>query len=490
MDDKKRGITVKKDENFSEWFTQICAETGAQLVDIRYGIQGFIVHRPWAMRIARSIYRAFEDAVEADGHEPHLFPTVIPKENLEKEEEHAGFTPDVFWVTEAGEHKLESKWALRPTGETQIYPMYALWIRSYNDLPYKGYQSRITTFRHEMTTRPFLRGREFMFFETHDVFAKHDEALAQIKKDMQMMEDVVRNQLKIPFIFFRRPQWDKFMGADDTYASDSLLPDGKRLQISSTHDLGHNFAKAFDIKFQDKDGEMKYGWQTCFGPGIWRIIAALIAVHGDDTGLVLPFAIAPKQIVIVPIYRKDADKEKVIEYCDALKADLSAFRVEIDAREQRPGFKYNYWEMMGVPLRIEVGPKEVEKGTITMARRWAKKEFGIKRGDADSAIAQWAQAHDDALDMRAQEYFADNTKEASTMDELVHIIKTHRGFVKVPFCSIDKDGAVCAEHLKEKTGGANVCGVPLECAEEPLKDAKCVNCGERAHIVVYCAKSV
>ena len=441
------------------------------------------------MHIAKRIYSLFEDAVEADGHEPHLFPAVIPEENLQKEEQHAGFTPDVFWVTHAGENKLEEKWALRPTGETQIYPMYSLWIRSHNDLPYKGYQSRITTFRHEMTTRPFLRGREFMFFETHDVFATHGEALDQIKRDMTMMDDVVRKKLKIPFIFFRRPQWDKFKGANDTYASDSILPDGRRLQISSTHDLGHNFAKAFNIKFQDKDGTVKHGWQTCFGPGIWRIIASLIAVHGDDTGLILPFEIAPQQIAIIPIFKSDADKKRVLDYCEQLKHDLCAFRATVDARDYTPGYKYHHWEMLGTPLRIEAGPKEVEQGTATLVRRFANK-VSVHKGDINTAVSDFAQAHDDAVEKRAQEYFENNTKEASTMAELAHIIQSHRGFVKIPFCSIDKDGEECADHVKEKTGGAYICGVPLDCEETAPKDAKCVHCGEKAHVIVYCAKSV
>ena len=185
---------------------------------------------PWAMRILRQLYSFLEVALEEDGHEPFLFPIAIPEENLALEAEHAGFTPEVFWITEAGSQKLERKLALRPTGETQIYPMYSLWIRSYNDLPYKGYQSRITVFRNEMTSRPFLRGREFMFFESHDVFASHDDAMGQITKDMEVMEKIVRGIFFVPFIFFRRPQWDKFKGAVDTYASDTLNPDGRRNQ--------------------------------------------------------------------------------------------------------------------------------------------------------------------------------------------------------------------------------------------------------------------
>ncbi|MBD3318731.1 proline--tRNA ligase [Candidatus Woesearchaeota archaeon] len=489
-EEKKRGITVKKTENFSEWFTQICSEQGAQLVDIRYGIQGFIVHRPWAMKVLNRIYTLLEQAVEADGHEPHLFPTVILEDNLTKEAEHAGFIPDVFWVTQAGEHTLEKKWALRPTGETQIYPMYSLWIRSYNDLPYKGYQSRHTTFRHEMTTRPFLRGREFMFFETHDVFATHKEALTQIKVDMQIMDEVIRDKLKVPFIFFRRPQWDKFKGADDTYASDSLLPDGRRLQISSTHDLGHNFAEAFNITFHNKDGKEEFGWQTCFGPGIWRIMACLIGIHGDDTGLILPFDLGPQQIVIIPILKGNDTDEEVKTYCEDLKTALKQYRVIIDDSDNSPGYKYNHWEMKGVPLRIEIGSREAAQGTITLARRLGEKKTTVKQEDLNNAIITLANELDTDIGRRAEAYFKDRIKHAQTKEELIHVIKNHRGFVTVPFCTTNNEGAVCAEHIKADTGGADVCGVPLAHAQEPKKDDVCVQCGKKATVIVYCAKSV
>ena len=196
--EKKIGITVKKNENFSEWFTQVTGPEGAELADIRYGVQGFIVHMPWAMRILRKIYDYLEEELESAGHEPFLFPTVIKKENLETEKEHAGFAPDVFWVTEAGSKKLEEPVALRPTGETQIYPMYSLWLRSHSQLPFKRYQSRITVFRNEKTTRPFLRGREFMFFETHNMYADHAGVMKQIEEDMNIMKRVYWDKLKLP----------------------------------------------------------------------------------------------------------------------------------------------------------------------------------------------------------------------------------------------------------------------------------------------------
>ena len=485
---KLKGITVKKEDNFSEWYTQVVQK--AELADIRYDVQGFIVHMPWATRIARSIYEYFEESVEADGHEPMLLPTVIPEESLKKEQEHAGFVPEVFWVTEAGTQKLERKFALRPTGETQIYPMYSLWIRSHNDLPFKRYQSRITVFRNEMQTRPFLRGREFMFFETHDVFETHGNAMSQIEKDMEIMTEVVQNQLLIPFVSLKRPQWDKFLGADNTFASDTLNPDGRRTQISSTHDLGQNFSKPFNVKFTDKDGKEQYAYQTCFGPGIWRILASIIAIHGDDTGLVLPFNIAPLQVVIIPIVfsSKQNESKKTAAYCTQLQKQLqkSGYRVHFDARSHiSPGEKYNLWELKGVPLRIEIGPREAKSKTITITRRTDKKRITAK--EIIKEITKQSKLVDKHIREQAQNYFKNSTKSASLLQEVKTILEQHRGFVLAPFCSTEKDGRPCAEKLKEETT-AHVCGTPLQ--EKKPQNAKCIICQKPAKHIVYIAKSI
>lgn len=491
--DGDKGITVKKSEDFSEWYSQVVQK--AELADIRYNVQGFVVHMPWAVIIARKIYEYFEEEVERDGHEPMLLPTVIPEENLQKEKEHAGFIPDVFNVTEAGGVKLERKLSLRPTGETQVYPMYALWIRSYQDLPFKRYQSRITVFRNEMTTRPFIRGREFMFFETHDVFETHEDAMKQIKEDMAIMERVVLGKLFVPFMFLQRPQWDKFKGAEETFASDTLNPDGRRMQISSTHDLGTNFAKAFGVKFMDKDGGEKYGHQTCFGPGIWRIIAALVAIHGDDQGLVLPFDVAPVQIVIVPITfaGKAKENEKVMKSCEKIEDELRGlgYRVRLDGREgMTPGEKFNVWELKGVPLRIEIGPREAGEEKATIVRRTDRKKESIETDKhvLQKEILAQAMIVDGCIKKRAQEYFKENTKQALGLDDIKDILGKHRGFVKAPFCSIGMAGQSCAEKLKAETT-AHVCGVLLE-DELPRKGTQCCVCGKAAKHVVYIAASV
>lgn len=490
MAEKQRGLTVKKNDNFSEWYQQLCLEQGAHLADLRYGVQGCIVVRPYAFRVIRKIYELFEEAVELDGHEPMLFPTVIPEENLNKEKEHAGFVPEVFWVTEAGTQKLERKVALRPTGETAIYPMYSIWLRSYNELPYKRYQSRITVFRNEMTTRPFLRGREFSFFETHDIFHTHEGALIQIKTDLEIMQDVIQNKLMIPFYFFKRPKWDRFKGAEDTYVTDTMMPDGRRLQISSTHDLGQRFAEAYNIKFKDADGEMKLAHQTCFGPGIFRIMAALIGIHGDDTGLILPSIVAPIKVVIVPITFADkADKNKlVIEYCEKLEKKIKelGISVKFDNSQESPGFKFNQWEMMGVPIRIEVGPKEVESKIATLVVRTSRQKHKIDTTKLQEELHGHLKKFDEEIKAKAIDYFKDNTKDASSMEELSKLLDTYRGFIKVPFCSTDFDGEKCADEIKEKTT-AIVCGTRYP--EEDHVKGKCIVCKKTAKHTVYIAKT-
>jgi prolyl-tRNA synthetase len=488
--EKNIGITVKKNENFSEWFTQVVDR--AELADIRYGVQGCIVHLPWAMRILKIMYNKLEEKVENDDHEPYLFPTLIKEDNLLKEKEHAGFTPEVFWITKAGDNKLEKPMALRPTGETQIYPMYSLWLRNHNQLPFKRYQSRHTVFRNEMTTRPFLRGREFLFFETHNMYENHEDTIKQVKKDLEMMKELFWDKWKIPFKFFVRPKWDAFLGAKNTFVTDTLMPDGKRNQMSSTHDLGTNFSKAFNIKFKDKNQEEQFAHQSCWGPGIWRIMAALIGVHGDDQGLVLPFSLAPYQIVIVPITftKKPEISKKIISKCKEIKKELSEkYRVKIDLREDKsPGFKFNEWEMKGVPIRIEIGPRDLEKENITISRRTKNEKSQIAFNNVHKSIDSEAKMFQEEIEKRSTEYFADNTRKATTLDEIKKIMKEFKGFIKIPFCSIT-EGQDCADIIKSETNGAYVCGEEWPDAEDTPEGSKCPVCGKPAKKYVYIAKS-
>ncbi|MEK6907316.1 MAG: aminoacyl--tRNA ligase-related protein, partial [Nanoarchaeota archaeon] len=385
--------------------------------------------------------------------------------------------------------KIEERFALRPTGEAQIYPLYSLWFKSYKDLPFKGYQSRISVFRNEMTTRPFLRGREFLFFESHDVFNTHEEALKQVEKDLKISTRVIYNKCKIPFLFFKRPQWDKFKGAKDTFTPDTLMPDGKKNQLASTHDLAQNFAKAFNIKVMKENEKEEYVWQTCFGPGIWRIMAALIGIHGDDNGLVLPWDMAPVQIVIVPVYFSDKDTKSIVKRCKELEEKLKKYRVKFDNSESSSGYKYNHWELRGVPIRIEIGPREVKENKVTLSLRTnPKNKILIKLKNLVKEIEKNANLIDKKIEEKAILYFKDKTKETDSYNELKKIIKDYRGFVKVPFCSVDLDGEKCATKLKEETT-ANVSGTLYPKEGKIKQGQKCIICNKAARHIVYVAKS-
>ncbi len=488
---ENKGLTAKKEKNFSEWYTQIIQK--ADLADIRFGIQGFIVHKPWGFFIIRKIYEYLEEEVEKRGHQAFLFPTVVKEENLMKEKDHAGFTPEVFWVSEAGSKKIEERFALRPTGEAQIYPLYSIWFRSHKELPFKGYQSRIPAFRNEMTTRPFLRGREFMFFETHNVFNNHKEVLKQIEEDLDTCKKVIYDKIKLPFLYFKRPQWDKFKGADATFTPDTLMPDGKRNQIASTHDLGQNFSKAYNIRVVGKDEKEYFAWQTCFGPGIWRIMAALIGIHGDDKGLIIPFDMAPLQIVIIPIIFKGKSKEnkETEKLGKKLERSLNkaGYRTKFDNSEESPGWKFNEWELKGVPLRIEIGPKEVKKKEVTLVKRTDNKKISVSIKDLNKKIKELAKEIDINIKDKADKYFKNNTREADTLKELKKIIEEHKGFVKIPFCSVEKSGEKCADILKEETKGGNVCGTLYPKSEKPTTNQKCIICNKKSNNIVYVAKS-
>ncbi|MBL7051771.1 MAG: proline--tRNA ligase [Nanoarchaeota archaeon] len=492
MAENEMGLTVKKDEDFSEWYTQILQK--ADLSDIRFGIQGFIVQKPWAYMIIRKIYDLLEKEVEMQGHLPYRFPTAVKEKDLMKEEEHAGFTPEVFWVSEAGDKKIEERFALRPTGEAQIYPMYSLWFRSHRDLPFLAYQSRNSVFRNEMTTRPFIRGREFMFFESHNAYNEHQEALDQIKKDLETCDEVIGKKAKIPFYYFKRPQWDKFLGADDTFTPDTVMPDGKRNQLGSTHDLGTNFAKAYDIKVRAKDGKQQLVYQTCFGPGIWRIFAAMVGIHGDDNGLIIPFDFAPVQVVIVPIIfsKKKELTEKVLTMCKKLETDIRqmGYKVKLDDRDyESPGAKYNHWELKGVPMRLEVGPKEVDEKVVSLKLRTGGNKEKVKVSDLKKVISSKAKELDKEIEVRAQKYFKGNVREASDLKDLVKIMKEHRGFIKVPFCSVEMDGEKCEEEMKAETQGGRVCGTLYPKEDKVAKGQKCIVCKKTAKHMVYIAKS-
>jgi len=485
----KETFHVDKVGSFSEWYNRIVRE--AELIDDRYNVKGFIVYRPWAMTSLKLIYRAYEEALERHGHLPVLFPTVIPEENFVKEAEHVeGFKAEVFWVTHGADEKLEKRLALRPTSETAFYQMYALWVRSYTDLPLKFYQS-CTVFRHETkATKPLLRGREFPWIEAHDAFATNKEAQKQVIEDKEMAEEVLHRQLGLPFLFFRRPQWDKFKGAVDTYAADSLMPDGKLNQVVSTHMLGDNFARAFEIMYATREGARRYVSQTCYGPGISRILAALISIHGDDDGLVLPIAVAPIQVVIIPIRGKEDENPSILQLSQdaADRLRQAGFRVELDLTEETPGAKYYFWEMRGVPFRLEVGAKEVSGGYLTLFRRDTRRRTRVHLEGLPEHLSEAGREMLKDLRRKAEQQLSFELAEASNLEGLVEQLARSHGIVKVPFCSIEMAGEACAQKIRERTG-AEVRGVIFPEEEKPSPGSRCIVCDRAAGHIVYVAEA-
>jgi len=479
------GMTTPK-SRFSEWYSEIILK--AELADLRHNTKGFLVHRPWSVLCMKEMYKLYEAELEKKCHLPVWFPAVIPESNFKKEAEHVkGFAPNVFWVTETGDGtKLPEKLALRPTSETAMYNMYSIWIRSWRDLPMKLYQS-CQVWRYETkATRPFIRGREFFWIEAHDVFATEKEARAQVKEDMEITEAIMHREFGIPFISFRRPDWDKFPGAVHTYAADTLMPDGKALQQPSTHLLGQNFSKPFGITFKDESGNDKYGWQTCHGPCIWRMMSSIIAIHGDDKGLRFPFRIAPMQVIIIPIKGCEKDAESLRKHLA-----VEGIRVMVDASDSTPGWKFNQWEMKGVPIRIELGPQEVKTGIYTLKTRLHvtsdDKLLHPKQKYICESIRTLGSMITKELVRRADDHFYKNQiHDAKDIKSLESQLKKG-GFVRVPFCTDMAEGGACADKIKEETH-ADVRGVRADKEEKPTAGAKCVACGKKADVMVYVAR--
>lgn len=476
---------INKEENFSDWFTEVIKRT--ELADLRYGVKGFLVFQPWSVLAMESMYDFFEKELQKTGHSPYWYPSLIPEKNFHLEEEHVeGFTPEVFWVTEHGAgEKFEEKLALRPTSETAFYQMFALWIRSYNDLPFKTYQ-RAQVWRHETkATRPFLRSREFHWIEAHNAFASLEDAKAQVKEDMQITEKVMHGIFGVPFIFFQRPEWDKFPGAMHTFGADAFTPDGRTLQLPSTHLIGQNFSKAFNVKFKNSKGVEEIAFLTCFGPCMSRIFAGVIATHGDEKGLVFPFEIAPKQILIVPIaFNKGKNVlKKAEELRDLLLGE--GYRVELDARDLMPGEKFYYWEMKGVPIRIELGPKELKEKKLTVFRRDSGKKETVKEKELLSILEKTGKSITSNLKKKADEKFAKVIKDVNSKDDLKKLLDGKKHIARVNFCSIDLDGEACAEEI-EKEFAARIRGIRADKKETPK--GNCLICKKKANVVAYIAR--
>jgi len=366
---KEIGITVSKSENFSEWYTQVVIKT--ELADYA-PVKGLIVLRPDGYSIWESIKESLDKKLKETGHRNGFLPVLIPESLLAKEKEHfEGFNPEVFWVTHSGTSEIGDRLALRPTSETLAYSLFSKWIRSWRDLPLK-INFWNSALRAEIKgTKPFLRTSEFLWQEGHTVHATKDEAEKEVADILELYKKTIEEELAVPVITGKKSEKDKFVGAVYTNTLESLMPDGKALQMGTSHFLGQNFSKPFDVKYLDKNNSETFAWQTSWGVS-WRLIGGMIMTHGDDKGLVLPPKVAPIQVVIIPIYHSKEDKENVLQKACQIKDSLSNndIRVHLDDREQMtPGFKFNDWEMKGIPIRIEIGPKDIAKNQIVLARR-------------------------------------------------------------------------------------------------------------------------
>ncbi|NYT05201.1 MAG: proline--tRNA ligase [Methanomicrobiales archaeon] len=466
MDDEAGSLPAKND--FSAWYNDILWR--AEVMDVRYPVKGLYVWYPHGFALRRAVYQLLRDLLDTD-HQETLFPLLIPKTEFMKEKEHIkGFEEEVYWVTHGGLTELDIPLALRPTSETAIYPMYSLWIRSHADLPLKLYQI-VNTFRYETKhTRPLIRLREITSFkEAHTVHATWDEAEAQVRTAVSLYTTFYR-RLCVPVIISRRPDWDKFPGADYTIATDTVMPDGRTLQIGTVHHLGDHFSRTFSITYEDANGEQQYAYQTCYGISE-RSIAAVISVHGDDRGLVLPSDLAPVQVVIVPIIVGKRGDE-VLAHAAACEAELQAagLRVRTDARNLRPGAKYYHWEMRGVPLRIEIGPRDIDAGTVMAVTRLGEKQ-GIARNGLSGTVRELLDAFSETLRQRAEERMKASIHAVSSIDGAKEAVAT--GVAVVPWCGEE----ACAGELERLTD-ASVLGTDVRSPHVAEREAPCIICGK------------
>jgi len=477
MDEKK---LTPKSENFSEWYNQLVQR--AELADYA-PVRGCMVVRPYGWALWENIRDALDSRFKATGHVNAAFPLFIPMSFLEKEKAHVeGFSPELAVVTIGGGSELEEPLIVRPTSETIIGHMYAKWIQSYRDLPVLINQWG-NVVRWEMRTRLFLRTLEFYWQEGHTAHATAEEAEEETLQMLDIYSDFAHNEAAVPVIPGRKSEREKFAGAVRSYTIEGMMGDGKALQAGTSHNLGQNFAKAFDIQYLDENNTLQHCWTTSWGLST-RFIGAIIMTHGDDQGLVLPPRLAPIQIVIVPIFRKEEEQEKVMAVVDRIKDELSAFRVKVDDRtEVTPGFKFNEWEMRGVPLRLEIGPKDVAKNSVALARRDIPgregKSFVPQEGIAQTVgdLLENIQAN---MLSKATQFRDEHIFEPSNYDEFKEVIQNDG------WCySWWKPNAENEDRIKEDTKATLRC-FPLD---QPNERGKCIFSGEETSLKAYFAKA-
>ncbi len=460
----------------SEWYTAVVLK--AELADY-YPVRGCIVFRPYGYAIWELMQQGLDRRFKATGHSNAYFPLFIPQSFFSREAEHVeGFAPQAAWVTRGGGEELSEPLAVRPTSETAIGHMYARWIRSYRDLPVLINQW-CSVVRWEKATRPFLRTMEFLWQEGHTAHRTAEEAEAEARQMLEIYRDFVENDLAIPVLSGRKPESEKFPGAERTYAIEALMPDGQALQSGTSHNLGQNFARSFDIKFLDSDNTEKYVYTTSWGLS-WRALGGLIMVHGDDRGLVLPPRVAPIQAVVVPILT-GRQQEAVLAAARELTERLSAtgVRARLDDRaEVTPGWKFNDWEMRGVPLRVELGPRDLAQRQVVFAPRTGGAKRPIPMDGAGPAAAAVLEEIARTMYAQAKDYLSRHIVTAATLEEFLAAISDRRGFVLVGWCGAD----ACEQTLRKSGASPRV-------ISSDRADGPCIVCGASARELVYYARA-
>ena len=464
------------DEDFAKWYTDIVKK--ADLIDYS-SVKGCMIIRPYGYAIWEHIQKILDARFKETGHENVYMPMFIPESLLQKEKDHVeGFAPEVAWVTMGGHERLTERLCVRPTSETLFCEHYANIIRSYRDLP-KLYNQWCSVVRWEKTTRPFLRSREFLWQEGHTMHATAEESEAETIQMLNVYADFYEKDLGIPVVRGRKTDKEKFAGAEATYTVEALMHDGKALQGGTSHNFGDGFAKAFGIQYLDRDNKLKYCHQTSWGVTT-RIIGAIIMTHGDNNGLVLPSAVAPIQVVVVPV---QMHKPGVLEAARELTAALSkSYRVKLDDSDNSPGWKFAEYEMKGVPLRIEIGPRDLESGQCVVVRRDNREKTFVPLVDIDRVVGEKLDELTKAIFEKAAENRKNRTYTATTLDELVKIAGEKSGYIRAMWCGDE----ACEEKLKEVADVTSRC-MPFNDTEEVAKT--CVCCGRPAKALVYWGKA-
>jgi len=468
---KEVGITASKNDDFSEWYTQVVIK--AELADYA-PVKGLIVLRPDGYSIWESIKESLDKKLKETGHRNGFLPVLIPESLLGKEKKHfEGFNPEVFWVTQSGDSEIGDRLALRPTSETLAYSLYSKWIKSWRDLPLK-INFWNSALRAEITgTKPFLRTSEFLWQEGHTVHATQDEAENEVMEILNIYKKTIEEELAIPVITGKKSEKDKFVGAVYTTTLESLMPDGKALQMGTSHFLGQNFSKPFDVKYLDVNNVETYAWQASWGVS-WRLIGGMIMVHGDSKGLVLPPKVSPIQVVIIPIYYSKEDRETMILEANKIKDSLASnnVRVELDDRDNlTPGFKFNDWELKCIPIRIEIGPKDIAKNQVVMARRYNQTKDDISLDKVSETINLELENIQQQMFVNAKKILDERVVRVSEYQQFKEELKNGK-MIDCSWCG----NQTCEDKIKEETG-ADLRVVPFDGTQKSETCIYCKNSG-------------